>query len=81
MLAQKIIPNWVRIQSQNKSKKGTKSQGCGLGSHSHSSSISLNGKFANLSMVWNLSSSNLCDEIEPWSKSSRFHNYCFHQYG
>jgi len=59
------------------SKMRTESQGWGSGSHSHSSSISLNEKLVNLSKVWNWSSSSLCDEIESWSKSSRFHDSLF----
>ena len=46
------------------SRMETESQGWRSGSYSNLSSISLNEKHANLSKVWNWSSSNLCDEIE-----------------
>ena len=55
------------------SKFGTKLQSWGSGSLSQSSSISLKLKLANWSTGYDWSSSNWCDEIESWSKSSR-HN-------
>ena len=53
--------NWSKLGKDTgvniDSKMGTESQGWGSGSHSHLSSISLNEKLANLSNVWNWSSS------------------------
>ena len=70
--------NWSKLSNYTgvniKSKMKIESQGWESGSHSHSSSISLNGKLANLSKVWNWSSLNLCDKIKSWSKSPR-HQY------
>jgi len=60
--------NWSKLGNDNginiDSKIETESQDWESGSHSHSSSISLTEKLANLSKVWNWSSSNLCDEID-----------------
>ena len=53
---------------------GTKSQVWGSGSYSQSSSISLNEKLANLSKIWDWSSSRWCEEIEPLLKSPRHHD-------
>jgi len=73
--------NWSKLDNDNginiDSKMKIESQSLGSGSHSHSSSISLNEKLANLSKVWNWSSSNLCDEIESWSKSPRYQESLF----
>ena len=60
--------NWSKLGKDTgfniDSKMGTESQGWGSRSHSPSSSVSLNGKLANLSKVWNWSSSSLCDKID-----------------
>jgi len=73
--------NWSKLGKDTgvniDSKIGTESQDWGSGLHSYSSSISLNEKLANLSKVWNWSSSSLCDEIESWSKYSRSHDSLF----
>ena len=73
------LENWSKLGKKTgvniDSKMGTESQGWGSVSHSHSNSISLNEKLANLFKNW--SSSSLCDEIESWSMSSRFHDFLF----
>jgi len=66
--------NWSKLRKGTgvniDSKMGTESQSWGSESHSHSSSVSLNKKLANLSKVWDWSSSSLCNEI-------RYHNFLF----
>jgi len=75
------LKNWSKLGKDTgvniDSKMKTESQGWGSRSHSHSSSISLNAKLANLFKVWSWSSSNLCDEIESWSKSPRHQDSSF----
>jgi len=73
--------NWSKLSKNTgvniDSKMGSESQGWRSGSHSYSSSISLNGKLANLFMVWNWSSSSLCDETDSWLKSPKHHDSSF----
>jgi len=58
--------NWFKLGKDTGvnivSKMETESQSWGSMSHSHS--ILLNGKLANLSKIWNWSSSSSCDEID-----------------
>jgi len=70
--------NWSKLGKNTgvniDSKMETESQSWGSGSHSWLSSISLKWKLANSSMGWYWLSSRFCDEIESWSKSSRYHD-------